>query len=174
MRLIKYIVIILFLFTGARLIAAPADSTITHDTSSHQFKMKKSPTQAVLLSLAFPGLGQYYVESYWKIPVFAGGAGACIYGIVSNNSLLAKKSAEVDNAVAANESSIRIATLKNEREYYRDNRDLAGLYLLAVYVIASVDAYSGAHLYDFDVSDNLSLRLLPDIQHRGLAMQLQW
>ncbi|MBI3257908.1 MAG: hypothetical protein HYZ54_00255 [Ignavibacteriae bacterium] len=174
MRLIRAIFILLFLLTGSQLIAAPPDSTIAQDTSYHQFTMKKSPTQAVLLSLACPGLGQYYVESYWKVPLFVGGAVGCIYGIVSNNSMLNKKIIEVNNAIAANESPIRIATLKNEREYYRDNRDLAGLYLLAVYVVASVDAYTGAHLYDFDVSDNLSLRVLPDVQHGGFAMQLRW
>lgn len=162
------------LLAGTRLVAAPSDSTIVPDSSFGQFVMKKSPTQAVLLSLAFPGLGQYYVESYWKVPIFAGAAVGCIYGIVSNNSSLNQKSIEVENAIATKETAARIATLKNEREYYRDNRDLAGLYLLAVYVVSSVDAYTGAHLFDFDVSDNLSLRVLPDLQHRGMAMQLRW
>ncbi|MBS1538589.1 MAG: hypothetical protein JST20_12665 [Bacteroidetes bacterium] len=176
MRLIRYLLILIIAFTTANyLLAAPPDSTATTvDSSFHQFTMTKSPTQAVLLSLAFPGLGQYYVESYWKVPIFAVGAGACIYGIISNNTTFVQKSSEVDNAVAAGETSAKIATLKNEREFYRNNRDLSGLYLLAVYVISSVDAYTGAHLFDFDVSDKLSLRVLPDAEHRGLAMQLRW
>lgn len=177
MRLIRYLIILIVVLTAqSSLYATPQqDSTAAIDTSTtHQFTMTKSPTQAVLLSLAFPGLGQYYVESYWKVPVFTLGAGACIYGIISNNSTFVQKSAEVDNAVAAGETSLKIASLKNEREFYRNNRDLSGLYLIAVYVISSVDAYTGAHLYDFDVSDKLSFRVLPDVEHRGLAMQLHW
>jgi hypothetical protein len=160
-------------FSAVHLSAMPQDSTMTFD-SSYQFTMKKSPTHAVLLSLAFPGLGQYYVESYWKVPIFVGGAGACIYGIISNNTSFNQKRTEVDNAIAAGETANRIASLKNEREFYRNNRDLSGLYLLAVYVVSSVDAYTGAHLFDFDVSDKLSIRMLPDVQHGGLAMQLHW
>ncbi len=161
-------------FAANQTLAMPADSSTTSDSTIHQFTMKKSPTQAVILSLAFPGLGQYYVETYWKVPVFALGAGACIYGIISNNTTFIQKSAEVDNAVASGETAIKIASLKNEREFYRNNRDLSGLYLLACYVVSSIDAYTGAHLYDFDVSDKLSLRVMPDIEHRGLAMQLRW
>lgn len=34
-----------------------------------EFK-KKSPVLAVLMSAIIPGAGQYYVESYWRIPVY--------------------------------------------------------------------------------------------------------
>ena len=51
---------------------------------------------------------------------------------------------------------------KNRREFYRDNRDMSAFYLLGVYVLATVDAYVGAHLFDFDVSDDaISYRIMP-------------
>ncbi|MBK9247254.1 MAG: hypothetical protein IPM69_03865 [Ignavibacteria bacterium] len=130
--------------------------------------MKKSPTSAVLYSLAFPGLGQYYVESYWKVPIFAAGAGACLYGIIWNHNQYTAKRDEVNAAIAdTNFSKSALAVLKSQREFYHNSRDLSGLYLIAVYVISTVDAYTGAHLYDFDVSDKLVIRILPDFRQTG-------
>ena len=42
------------------------------DPTIKKFKMKKSPTTAVLLSAVLPGAGQFYNESYWKIPIIGG------------------------------------------------------------------------------------------------------
>lgn len=155
----------------------PADSTDSAPApdSSSEFVMKKSPTSAVLYSLAFPGLGQYYVESYWKVPIFAAGAGACLYGIIWNHSQYTAKSDEVNAAVAdTNFSKSALAVLKSQREFYHNSRDLSGLYLIAVYVISAVDAYTGAHLYDFDVSDKLAIRVVPDFRLTGLMVQARW
>lgn len=137
--------------------------------------MTKSPTTAVLMSLAFPGLGQYYNEQYWKIPIFTGTCAVTAYLFFSNNSDFNLYSAQVDQAVAAGESASAIAQLKSKRETARDNRDVSGVIFLAGYALAAVDAYVGAHLFDFDVSDDLSLRLTPT-QFRGFAMCItyQW
>ncbi len=155
----------------------PTDSILPASApdSSREFVMKKSPTSAVLYSLAFPGLGQYYVESYWKVPIFAVGAGACLYGIIWNHNQYTAKSDEVNAAVAdTNFSKSALAVLKSQREFYHNSRDLSGLYLIAVYVISAVDAYTGAHLYDFDVSDKLAIRVVPDFRQTGLMVQARW
>jgi hypothetical protein len=110
--------------------------------------MEKSPTTAVLWSLALPGLGQYYTETYWKIPLFTGGALASAWLIVDNHAKYQDADAAYLAALDGNEA-------------YRDNRDVAGLALVATYLIAAVDAYVGAHLFAFDVGDDLSLRLGP-------------
>ena len=173
------IVFIAFIVICAHAVAeTPADSTkraSAQDSSSREFVMKKSPTSAVLYSLAFPGLGQYYVESYWKVPIFAAGAGACLYGIIWNHNQYTTKSDEVNAALAdTNFSKSALAVLKSQREFYHNSRDLSGLYLIAVYVISTVDAYTGAHLYDFDVSDKLALRVVPDFRLTGVMVQARW
>ncbi len=38
-------------------------------------KNRFSPRKATLLSAAFPGLGQAYTRSYWKMPIIYAGAG---------------------------------------------------------------------------------------------------
>jgi len=57
------------------------------------------------------------------------------------------------------------------REVYRDNRDLSGLVFLVTYALAAVDAYVGAHLYDFDVDEDVSLGIGPT-RTQLLALQL--
>jgi len=141
--------------------------------------MQKSPTGAIWRSLVLPGWGQYYVESYWKAPIFTGAAVFMAYRIGyfhSNfmdysdrveslkNELERLKANDPDNPLI-NEIEYRTLPVeKNRREYYRDNRDMSGFYLLGIYALATVDAYVGAHLFDFDVSDDgISYSLQPSI-----------
>ena len=105
-----------------------------------------------------PGLGQYYVKSYWKAPIFFGGAVGCYYGIFSNHSKYISKEKEWINA--KNETkpdAYKIEYLRRWKEQYRDWRDQSGMYLIGVYLLASVDAYVDAHLYNFDVNEKVSL-----------------
>ena len=46
-------------------------------------------------------------------------------------------------------------TLLSARDFYHDQRDEFILYLGLTYILNIVDAYVGATLYDFDVSDEL-------------------
>lgn len=143
--------------------------TITHggnsayaaDSASVRTPMSKSPTTAVLMSVALPGLGQYYTESYWKIPLFAGGALVSTWFVVDNHAMYRDADAAYLAAVNSNASSVTVQRLLRQREAYRDNRDVAVLALAATYVVAAIDAYVGAHLFDFDVSDDVSLNVAP-------------
>ncbi|MEY5131293.1 MAG: hypothetical protein RL734_1360, partial [Bacteroidota bacterium] len=56
----------------------------------------------------------------------------------------------------------RVQLAIREKEFYNNARDINGLWLLGIYGIAAVDAYVGAHMLEFDVSDNLSFNILPD------------
>ncbi len=131
-------------------------STILNETAPAQnrFEMTKSPTRAVLLSLAFPGLGQWYVGDKWKTPVFAAAWGTTAFLIGRNWVNYNDKDTEYKDALIQNSTNAPL--LKRQREVYRDNRDQAAFAMLGVYVISAVDAYVGAHLYDFTVDDDLS------------------
>jgi hypothetical protein len=117
---------------------------------------RKSPSTAVLYSFLLPGLGQVYTESYWKVPIFTGAAVASAYFIVANQSSFSSASLEYDNALAQGQSSAITESLLRRREFYRNNRDVAGLALLLTYALAAVDAYVGANLSEFTVDSNLS------------------
>jgi hypothetical protein len=133
------------------------------------FQMQKSPTGAIWRSLVLPGWGQYYVESYWKAPIFAGAAIFMGYRVGYFHSNFTDHSGKVDglqkeldrlkaedpnNPMIFEIENRTLPVEKNRREYYRDNRDMSAFYLLGIYALATVDAYVGAHLFDFDVSDD--------------------
>lgn len=115
----------------------------------------KSPTGAVLRSLALPGWGQYYVESYWKAPLFLAGWGTLVFFIIDNHIKYVDAADEYTNYTGTNEFDKNF--LFRKREYFRDYRDLNALYLLGVYIISAVDAYVGANMFDFNVDDNIAL-----------------
>jgi hypothetical protein len=117
-----------------------------------KFRMRKSPTTAVLLSAVLPGAGQFYNESYWKVPIIGGLVGYFAYEYFRNNNLYK----DYRNDYSASQTEINPdgdITLKTLREFYRDQRDDFVWYFLIVYVINMVDAYVDAHLFDFDVRD---------------------
>jgi len=60
---------------------------------------------------------------------------------------------------------------------YRRSRDYAVLGLAGTYLFQVLEAYAAAHLVDFDVSRNLSLRLSPATLPQsliGAKMTLSW
>lgn len=118
----------------------------------------KSPTKAMLMSAVVPGLGQFYNESYWKIPVIYGLAGYFIYEIRQNDKNYRYYRDLFIQSIKTTGGDYRYKRL---RDFYRDQRDLFGIYLFVLYIANIVDAYVDAHLYNFDVGENLSIQLSP-------------
>lgn len=140
--------------------------------SKKTYVMTKSPTTAVLLSFLLPGAGQIYNESYWKAPLFLGTAGVLTYLILDNHSKYSNEQKKYDNMNTSDPIRSQIKVIK---EYYRDQRDQDIFYLSGVYILAAVDAYVGAHLFDFNVSDELTLKFKTDY-NGGLrvGLMLNW
>ena len=124
-----------------------------------KFVMTKSPWTAVALSAVLPGLGQFYNESYWKIPII--GAIGVYFGyeiIRNNNKFLEYRDKYAQSQTDRNTSGNQI--FKTYREFYRDQRDLFIIYFGILYLVNLFDAYVDAHLYDFDVSDEMKVGVL--------------
>lgn len=130
--------------------------TLGKTTPKEEFPMSKSPMGAIVRSLILPGWGQFYVEDYWKTPIFLGGAGALVGIIIWNHDYYIDYQDQYDYLIANEpENTLEIDLMKKKKEFYRDQRDMSGFFLLSVYVLAAIDAYVGAHLYDFP-SDDIS------------------
>ncbi|MBI1805738.1 MAG: hypothetical protein HYR76_01650 [Ignavibacteria bacterium] len=132
--------------------------SLSQSTSSGEvvpFHQKKSPWLAVGLSAAVPGLGQLYDENYWKPPVIWGLGGYWIYEWIHLNNNYKDFRDQYNASLAAskggNPQYLRL------RDFYRDERDKFAWFLGALYFLNLVDAYVGAHLYDFDVGPELML-----------------
>ena len=133
-----------------------------------------SPNKAALYSAVLPGLGQGYNKKYWKIPVIWAGFGVITYFIITNTQEY-KKYKEAYGYVAAGDSGYidndyvdkyDQQQLLDAKNYYRRNMEftyiIGGLWYLLNIIDASVDA----HFFDYDVSEDLTIRLDPVMLHR--------
>ena len=144
-----------------------------------------NPKKAILLSAVLPGAGQIYNRKYWKAPIVWAALGACGYLIQKNNkqyrdykdALLMR----VDTSILENDKYFGVYStdqLIALQDQFRQNRDLFIIVTTLVYALNLVDALVDAHLYTFDVSDDLSLRWQPYFkqsfasQQRSVGIQL--
>ena len=153
---------------------------------------KPDPMRAVWLGAIIPGAGQIYNRSYWKLPIVYGGFMGCVYAITwTNNQYTAYKEAYRDiyydiqngsvsnspdksyNAILPEGYSIQTmggtqtyqSRLKDWQNSSLRNRDMAILVAVAVYALSLIDAYVDAQLFDFDISNDLSLNVSPQLYY---------
>ena len=110
------------------------------------FVMQKSPWGAVLRSAILPGWGQFYNQSYLKIPVVWGVLGWLGYQWNQNNKYY-RQSQDLYNQT----NNINYLSYKT---FYQDQRDLFAIYFGLAYVLNLVDAYVDAELFDFSVKQD--------------------
>ena len=137
--------------------ASDSASSAAQDTAL--FAMKKSPLGAMVRSAIIPGWGQFYNESYWKIPLVLGLTGFLSYGIISEHNNFIEYRDLYDASITVNNPSGNLQ-LKQFREFYRNNRDTYGWWFLVTYLLQIADAFVDAHLYDFDISDEMHAGLV--------------
>ncbi len=130
--------------------------------------------KATTLSTLMPGTGQFYNQSYWRIPFVVGAFASIGYVIDWNNRgyqrfKLAYELVADENDATIDEFNGRYSAsfLKNMKDQYRRNRDLAIILTAGVYLLNIIDAHVDAHLKDFDVSDDLSLNVSPEVKTFG-------
>ncbi len=122
----------------------------------------KSPTVATIKSAILPGWGQYYVESYFKSALFFGAEATFIYLIIDNHSKYTSARDEYEAAKANGEDSFLISRLESTMNAHHNNRDQTAFYMLGIHVLSAIDAYVGAHLFEFDVTDEIKLGHCPN------------
>jgi hypothetical protein len=128
-----------------------------------------SPLKASLMSICLPGLGQFYNRKYWKIPVIYAGLGVMTYFIVTNASEYSKyKNAYIESANNDTTGQYQDIVnrysqdeLLNAREYYRRNLEISCIITGVWYILNIVDAAVDAHLFTYNISKDLSLKVDP-------------
>jgi len=120
---------------------------------------KKSPGTAMILSAVLPGAGQFYNESYWKVPIVLGLELYFVSSWLDNNRRVEDYRQQYQESLLTDPAGD--SRLLNLREFYKDQRDTFMWYIVILYFINVADAYVDASLHDFNVGGNLSLRLLP-------------
>jgi hypothetical protein len=165
--------------------------TIIVDTGA---KKKHSPKKAAIRSAILPGLGQIYNKKYWKLPIVYTAIGIPIGTFIYNKKWynLTKDAAKMistgDTINYKNRVDSRLYiffevpeylnALLNARNEFRRNMDYSILFVLLFWGLNVVDATVDAHLKDFDIGDNLSLKIKPSLlqgnQIAGLSLTLSF
>lgn len=131
---------------------------------------KHSPKLASLMSAVLPGAGQFYNKQYLKIPAIYILGGALVYSTIANNSGY-QEYLEAFTVLEESEVSLKgyevysSEQLKSIKDQYRRYRDLSIAGIVVLYALNIVDATVYGHLFDYDVGDDLSLRIEPSIMN---------
>jgi hypothetical protein len=169
--LIFGVVFILFFMNSS----AQIDTTSkTQDFSVKSIK-NHSPKLASYLSI-IPGAGQIYNKKYWKVPLIYAGLGTAAYFIYSFNATTQYYREEYVYRINNNApflypklESIPTENILALRNSSRSNMEIAIAAFAIVYALNIIDATVDAHLYYFDISDDLSMQIKPTIQMNYLC-----
>jgi len=181
-RLFQFIIGITFLlfFTShvsaqvkdSSLVTLSKDSLLKDTSSIVKINVKKihSPKKAALLSAVLPGAGQVYNKKYWKLPIIYAGAAGLVYSLQFNQSRYVKYrdayKYRIDDDATTVDDYVGIYSddnLNTLQQYYHRYRDLTVIGFAALYALNIIDASVDAHLFTFNVSDDLSLNVQPTL-----------
>ncbi len=132
-----------------------------------------APAKAAFYSAVLPGLGQAYNKKYWKIPIVYIGLGIGIYSYTWNQGKYHNYRDEYKRRLAGTaDPNHTIYGGKSDdwvirgQKFHQRNRDLSALITAGIYILNIVDANVDAHLMQFNINDNLSVK--PDLNQNEI------
>lgn len=144
-------------------------------------KFEPKPKKAGMYSAILPGSGQFYNRQYWKVPAIYVGVAAAGYFINFNltNYQKYRKAyyTRIDNDPTTVDTDIETKkytteNLKQLQDQYRKWLDMTVLLTALGYTVQVIDAIASAHLKNFDISRDISLRIQPVAQPNYIGMGL--
>lgn len=140
----------------------------TTDTAlDRRLPFQPNPKKSALYSAILPGAGQLYNRQYWKIPIVYAGVGVAVYFLVDNTNRYqryrAAYIARITNSNVQDEFTGKYSEqdLQVLQSTYRKYLDMTMLFTGIGYTLQVMDALAFAHLKNFDVSKDISMRFQP-------------
>lgn len=182
------VIILLFVCCSYSTYAQQADTLTVKTDGGVVTKAIVTPTKkkifqpdakrAGLYSAIIPGLGQAYNRQYWKVPVIYVGLAVAGYFIADNyNNYQSFRKAyigRINNPYPTDEYVGKYTTdqLQQLQDGYSRYLNLTVLFTGIGYSLQIVEAITGAHLRNFDVSRDLSLHVSPVFtpQYAGVGL----
>jgi len=128
------------------------------DTTFHD------PKKATMYSAILPGLGQIYNKKVWKVPVIYAGFGALVYFIDRNQRYyldLKEALIDPDYVLKYFEGEFTDEQLTTGKDAYKRWRDMSIIGTFGFYILQILDASVDAYLFNWDVGEDISLRIQP-------------
>lgn len=161
--------------------SAPADTIAgnsNNDLIIKRLPFQPNPKRAGLYSAILPGLGQFYNRQYWKIPVIYTGLAVAGYYFVDNlNNYQAYRKAYIGriNNPYPTDKYVNIYTQDQLQQLQNDYNKFLNLTVLFTgvgYTLQVLEAITGAHLKNFDISRDISLNVQPVVYPKALGIGL--
>lgn len=172
-----------FVFSFSVAIAQQDSLTINAEEDSKKELKEKdyepynalAPSKAAFYSAVLPGLGQAYNGSYWKIPIVYGALGTGVYFYLDNDKQYDRYRDAYKNRLAGRPDEFtvngvrRISTdgLIRAQEIYQKQKEISILVTVGIYVLNIIDANVQAHLRQFNVDEDLSVK--PNLDYDALS-----
>ena len=131
------------------------------------------PAKAAFYSAVLPGLGQAYNKRYWKIPVVYVGMGALIHTYDQNHkNYLRYRNAYKRRIAGYNDDEFQNIIASTDRlidgqDFYKRIRDRSMLFILGFYFLNILDANIDAHLKQYNVNSDLTVKPYFDVAPVG-------
>lgn len=140
------------------------------DTATKKQKFQPDPKRAGLYSALIPGMGQLYNRQYWKMPIVYAAMGIPIYFVVKRNNEYQRYRKAYVSRIAAGVNSndefqgvLSTEGIKQYQDQAKQSMDMMVVYTVIGYAAQIMEAISGAHLRNFDISKDLSMQVRPVI-----------
>ncbi|WP_299385700.1 DUF5683 domain-containing protein [uncultured Lacinutrix sp.] len=140
------------------LVIVPADSALVRKEID-----PLRPAKAAFYSAVLPGLGQAYNKKYWKIPIVYAALGTGIYFYIDNNKQYNRVRDAYKRRLAGFEDDEFQDRLTDDglieaQKTLKSNKELSLLVTIGLYALNIIDANVDAHLLQYNVDENLSLK----------------
>ena len=173
-----FLLITFVVFNATNSIAQPATKPIQDTTK----KVRSIASKAAIRSAILPGLGQAYNKKYWKIPLVYGVLAIPVATFKYNSDWYTKTRyaytirATSDTAnyknIARELQPLSNDALRTYRNSFRKNMDFSVLGFLLAWGLNVVDATVDGHLRTFNISDDLTMSIQPNVKmmHQGVGL----
>ena len=130
-----------------------------------------NPKKAALFSLIIPGTGQMYNKRWWKVPLVYGAMGGMGFVIDYNQSRYRRLRTALDLERLGQDHEFtgtalgNVNSLRTLRDRFDKDTQLAYFAFFLAYTLQAMEAFVDAHLRTFDISDDLGMRLKPQMDY---------
>lgn len=164
---------VLFIFVSCCSCFVFGQQIIVDDMQKIENEDPLRPAKAAFYSAVLPGLGQAYNKRYWKIPLVYGAIGASIYTYDQNHkNYLRYRNAYKRRIAGYNDDEFQNLITSTDRlidgqDFYKRNRDRSMLFILGFYFLNILDANIDAHLKQYNVNSDLTVKPYFDVAPVG-------
>ena len=121
------------------------------------------PAKSTLYSAIIPGLGQFYQKKYWKIPIIYAAIGGSVAMLLENRKLFLDERAKFRASLNGtfedpDGNSISQEDTARKQRLFREQQQSWALAAFGFYLLNILEANVSAHLINFSVNRNLSVR----------------